>query len=290
VLRLDAERLELGRKLAEMEGLKRSVPTLPLVGKNSLLVSALQLARRRCASCSLLGANTAAAFFRAELVVFLILRPSPSARLHIGELEARNRAMISELDTARMELDNKIREKRELMQAHAAYVEEMERQHALRVDELDTLVQQYRATIWQYEAKVEGLEKELDGHKKSSAPRALPDMSQFEATGAEDADELRSKNEQLLAEYEAVVGDLSQAEGQRDASKREVSMGSSGRSESHVYDRECADNCVGVAFVPATTDPPPPCSHRRMLCAGSLTQRRRPSRLRPTRTTCTGIR
>ena len=51
-------------------------------------------------------------------------------RLHIGELEARNRAMISELDTARMELDNKIREKRELMQAHAAYVEEMERQHA----------------------------------------------------------------------------------------------------------------------------------------------------------------
>merc|ERR1712086_849235 len=104
VLRLDAERLELGRKLAEMEGLKR---------------------------------------------------------LHIGELEARNRAMISELDTARMELDNKIREKRELMQAHAAYVEEMERQHAGRVDELDTLVQQYRATIWQYESKVEGLEKEL---------------------------------------------------------------------------------------------------------------------------------
>lgn len=51
-------------------------------------------------------------------------------RLHVGELEARNRAMISELDTARMELDNKIREKRELMQAHAAYVEEMERQHA----------------------------------------------------------------------------------------------------------------------------------------------------------------
>ena len=62
--------------------------------------------------------------------------------------------MISELDTARMELDNKIREKRELMQAHAAYVEEMERQHALRVDELDTLVEQYRGTIWQYEAKV----------------------------------------------------------------------------------------------------------------------------------------
>merc|ERR1712216_1059335 len=162
VLRLDAERLELGRKLAEMEGLKR---------------------------------------------------------LHIGELEARNRAMISELDTARMELDNKIREKRELMQAHAAYVEEMERQHALRVDELDTLVQQYRATIWQYEAKVEGLEKELEGQKKSSAPRAMPDVSQFEATGEEDADELRSKNAQLLAEYEAVVGDLAQAESQRDASK-----------------------------------------------------------------------
>ena len=145
------------------------------------------------------------------------------SRLHIGELEARNRAMISELDTARMELDNKIREKRELMQAHAAYVEEMERQHALRVDELDTLVQQYRATIWQYEAKVEGLEKELEGQKKSSAPRAMPDVSQFEATGEEDADELRSKNAQLLAEYEAVVGDLAQAESQRDASKREVS-------------------------------------------------------------------
>merc|ERR1712216_411478 len=109
VLRLDAERLELGRKLAEMEGLKR---------------------------------------------------------LHVGELEARNRAMISELDTARMELDKKIREKRELMQAHAAYVEEMERQHALRVDELDSLVQQYRSTIWQYESKVEGLEKELDRFKK----------------------------------------------------------------------------------------------------------------------------
>merc|ERR1712216_304970 len=109
VLRLDAERLELGRKLAEMESIKR---------------------------------------------------------LHIAELEARNRAMESELDTARMELDNKIREKRELMQAHAAYVEEMERQHALRVDELDSLVQQYRSTIWHYESKVEGLEKELDRFKK----------------------------------------------------------------------------------------------------------------------------
>merc|ERR1712216_829914 len=122
VLRLDAERLENGRRLAEMEGLKR---------------------------------------------------------LHIGELEARNRAMISELDTARMELDNKIREKRELMQAHAAYVEEMERQHALRVDELDTLVQQYRATIWQYEAKVEGLEKELDNYKVAAAPRPKVDLSSF---------------------------------------------------------------------------------------------------------------
>ena len=48
-------------------------------------------------------------------------------------------------------------------------------------------------------------------------------VSQFEATGEEDADELRSKNAQLLAEYEAVVGDLAQAESQRDASKREVS-------------------------------------------------------------------
>ena len=69
--------------------------------------------------------------------------------------------MISELDTARMELDKKIREKRELMKAHAAYVEEMERQHSNRIDEMDTMVQQYRATIWQYEAKVEGLEKEV---------------------------------------------------------------------------------------------------------------------------------
>ena len=62
--------------------------------------------------------------------ILLFLSRPPLSRLHIGELEARNRAMISELDTARMELDNKIREKRELMQAHAAYVEEMERQHA----------------------------------------------------------------------------------------------------------------------------------------------------------------
>jgi len=165
VLRLDAERLELGRKLAEMEGIKR---------------------------------------------------------LHIGELEARNRAMISELDTARMELDNKIREKRELMQAHAAYVEEMERQHALRVDELDTLVQQYRATIWQYESKVEGLEKELDNYKQAAAPRAKVDMSSYAGSEGESADSMRAKNEQLLHEYEGVCSDLELAEGQRDASRREV--------------------------------------------------------------------
>merc|ERR1712091_51937 len=123
VLRLDAERLELGRKLAEMESIKR---------------------------------------------------------LHIAELEARNRAMQSELDTARMELDNKIREKRELMQAHAAYIEEMERQHANRVDELDTLGQQYRGKIWAFEAKVEGLEKELDRSKQLAQapppPRPKMDM------------------------------------------------------------------------------------------------------------------
>jgi len=166
VLRLDAERLELGRKLAEMEGLKR---------------------------------------------------------LHIGELEARNRAMISELDTARMELDNKIREKRELMQAHAAYVEEMERQHALRVDELDTLVEQYRGTIWQYEAKVEGLEKELEGFKQSSAPRAKVDMAAFASSGADETiDDVQAKNEQLISEYESISNDLELAEGQRDASKREA--------------------------------------------------------------------
>merc|ERR1712196_307133 len=125
-------------------------------------------------------------------------------RLHVGELEARNRAMISELDTARMELDNKIREKRELMQAHAAYVEEMERQHALRVDELDTLVQQYRATIWQYEAKVEGLEKELDNYKQAAAPRAKVDMSAYAAGEGESAEAVRGKNQQLLHEYEGV--------------------------------------------------------------------------------------
>merc|ERR1711998_80053 len=143
VLRLDAERLELGRKLAEMESVKR---------------------------------------------------------LHVGELEARNRAMISELDTARMELDNKIREKRELMQAHAAYVEEMERQHAARVDELDTLVQQYRATIWQYESKVEGLEKELDHFKSEAAPRPKMDLSSYRASSeGESIDDVRAKNEQLFA-------------------------------------------------------------------------------------------
>merc|ERR1711998_606567 len=166
VLRLDAERLELGRKLAEMEGLKR---------------------------------------------------------LHIGELEARNRAMISELDTARMELDNKIREKRELMQAHAAYVEEMERQHAARVDELDTLVQQYRATIWQYESKVEGIEKELDRVKSEAAPRPKMDLSEFaSSTEGETIDDIRAKNQQLLAECETISGDLDVAEGQRDAARREV--------------------------------------------------------------------
>ena len=35
VLRLDAERLELGRKLAEMEGLKRCVPSPPSAGSNA---------------------------------------------------------------------------------------------------------------------------------------------------------------------------------------------------------------------------------------------------------------
>merc|ERR1712072_406303 len=166
VLRLDAERLEMGRKLADMEGIKR---------------------------------------------------------LHVGELEARNRAMISELDTARMELDNKIREKRELMQAHASYVEEMERQHATRVDELDTLVQQYRATIWQYESKVEGLEKELDRSRQAQEPRPKMDLSSFaSATEGESIDEVRAKNEQLLSEYEIISGDLDLAEGQRDAARREV--------------------------------------------------------------------
>jgi len=166
VLRLDTERLEMGRKLAEMESIKR---------------------------------------------------------LHVGELEARNRAMISELDTARMELDNKIREKRELMQAHAAYVEEMERQHAGRVDELDTLVQQYRATIWQYESKVEGLEKELARSQQAAEPRPKMDMSAFASSNEnESIEDVRAKNGELVAEYEGLSQDLDVAEGQRDAARREV--------------------------------------------------------------------
>merc|ERR1711934_194589 len=166
VLRLDAERLELGRKLAEMESIKR---------------------------------------------------------LHIAELEARNRAMQSELDTARMELDNKIREKRELMQAHAAYIEEMERQHANRVDELDTLVQQYRGKIWSYESKVEGLEAELDGLKDSQqAHHPAVDLNQFTSQGNETMDEVLGKNEALLSELESVMTDLGAAEAARDAARQET--------------------------------------------------------------------
>lgn len=131
--------------------------------------------------------------------------------------------MISELDTARMELDNKIREKRELMQAHAAYVEEMERQHAGRVDELDTLVQQYRATIWQYESKVEGLEKELARSQQAAEPRPKMDMSAFASSNEnESIEDVRAKNAELVAEYEGLSQDLDVAEGQRDAARREV--------------------------------------------------------------------
>lgn len=114
------------------------------------------------------------------------------------------------------------------------------------MDELDTLVQQYRATIWQYEAKVhspslslflphcppsaftpstpqvEGLEKELDNYKVAAAPRPKVDLSALASGDGEDAESLKAKNEQLLAEYEAVVSDLELAEGQRDSSKREV--------------------------------------------------------------------
>jgi len=170
VLRLDAERLELGRKLAEMESIKR---------------------------------------------------------LHVAELEARNRAMTSELDTARMELDNKIREKRELMQAHAAYIEEMERQHANRVDELDTLVQQYRGTIWSYEAKIEGLEKALDGFRDTAAAAAgahgAPvDLDQFAVTGDETMDVVLGKNEALLQELEATIEERGAAEAARDAGQQEA--------------------------------------------------------------------
>merc|ERR1712072_312917 len=166
VLRLDAERLELGRKLAEMESIKR---------------------------------------------------------LHIAELEARNRAMQSELDTARMELDNKIREKRELMQAHAAYIEEMERQHANRVDELDTLVQQYRGKIWSYESKVEGLEKQLDQFRDAQTSHHAPvDLNQFSSTGEEDMDAVLGKNEALLAELESAMNDLGSAEASRDAAQQET--------------------------------------------------------------------
>lgn len=170
VLRLDAERLQLGRKLAEMESIKR---------------------------------------------------------LHVAELEARNRAMTSELDTARMELDNKIREKRELMQAHAAYIEEMERQHANRVDELDTLVQQYRGTIWSYEAKIEGLEKALDGFRDTAAAAAgahgAPvDLDQFAVTGDETMDVVLGKNEALLQELEATIEERGAAEATRDAAQQEA--------------------------------------------------------------------
>merc|ERR1712010_259294 len=166
VLRLDAERLELGRKLAEMESIKR---------------------------------------------------------LHIAELEARNRAMQSELDTARMELDNKIREKRELMQAHAAYIEEMERQHANRVDELDTLGQQYRGKIWSFEAKIEGLEKQLDQFKDAEkAHHPVLDLNQFSSTGEEDMDAVLGKNEALLAELESAMNDLGSAEGSRDSAQQEA--------------------------------------------------------------------
>jgi hypothetical protein len=169
VLRLDAERLELGRKLAEMESIKR---------------------------------------------------------LHVAELEARNRAMTSELDTARMELDNKIREKRELMQAHAAYIEEMERQHANRVDELDTLVQQYRGSIWSYEAKIEGLEKALDGFRDTAAAAADAhepvDLDQFAVTGDESMDVVLGKNEALLQELEATIEERGAAETSRDLAQREA--------------------------------------------------------------------
>ena len=57
-----------------------------------------------------------------------------------------------------------------------------------RVDELDTLVQQYRGTIWSYEAKIEGLEKALDGFRDTAAAAAgahgAPvDLDQFAVTG-----------------------------------------------------------------------------------------------------------
>eukprot|EP00656_Telonema_subtile_P008013 TRINITY_DN13769_c0_g1_i10.p1 TRINITY_DN13769_c0_g1~~TRINITY_DN13769_c0_g1_i10.p1 ORF type:complete len:496 (+),score=181.85 TRINITY_DN13769_c0_g1_i10:137-1624(+) len=170
VLRLDAERLQLGRKLAEMESIKR---------------------------------------------------------LHIAELEARNRAMGSELDTSRMELDNKIREKRELMQAHAAYIEEMERQHANRVDELDTLVQQYRGKIWTYEAKMEGLQKSLDDaadaqEAAASAHHVAVDLDQFATTSDETLESVIGKNEALLQELESAVSDLNTSEIARDLARGET--------------------------------------------------------------------
>eukprot|EP00658_Telonema_sp_P-2_P009834 TRINITY_DN13663_c0_g2_i2.p1 TRINITY_DN13663_c0_g2~~TRINITY_DN13663_c0_g2_i2.p1 ORF type:complete len:398 (-),score=127.69 TRINITY_DN13663_c0_g2_i2:277-1470(-) len=170
VLRLDTERLELGRKLAEMESIKR---------------------------------------------------------LHIAELEARNRAMGSELDTSRMELDNKIREKRELMQAHAAYIEEMERQHANRVDELDTLVQQYRAKIWEYEAMVEGLQKQLDTVNDAAAAAATAhhppvDLEEFAPSSEETLDSVMGKNEALLEQLKTALSELGQAEATRDAARQET--------------------------------------------------------------------
>jgi hypothetical protein len=71
----------------------------------------------------------------------------------------------------------------------------------LRVDELDTLVQQYRATIWQYESRVEGLEKELDHYKQAAAPRPKVDLGAFQAADeGETIDDVRAKNDQLLEE------------------------------------------------------------------------------------------
>jgi hypothetical protein len=99
----------------------------------------------------------------------------------------------------------------------------MERQHALRVDELDSLVQQYRSTIWHYESKVEGLEKELDRFKKQAAPRPKVDLQEFATVNeGETIEDVRAKNTELLREYEVIAGDLDLAEGQRDAAKREA--------------------------------------------------------------------
>ena len=69
---------------------------------------------------------------------------------------------------------------------------------------------------------MEGLERELDNHKREAAPRPKVDLSGLASDGSESVEALAAKNAQLIAEYEAVVGDMELAETQRDASKREV--------------------------------------------------------------------